>query len=109
MTSHAPRPAVASTLLELTIAIYTITATMPRCNKLPTAEIQASVGTLCLAAMNRYKDAKAAGVLGPADLDRLYSEFLALSSEMSMLALQQVPRPRPTDPSTPPSAQLWLV
>ncbi|KAF3150325.1 hypothetical protein TWF569_004715 [Orbilia oligospora] len=28
---------------------------MPRCNKLPTAEIQASVSTLCLDAFNRYK------------------------------------------------------
>ncbi|KAF3922530.1 hypothetical protein ABW21_db0201863 [Orbilia brochopaga] len=81
---------------------------MPRCNKLPKAEIQASVGTLCLAAMNRYKAAKAAGVLSPADLDRLYNEFLALSTEMSMLALQE-PCSRVKGPSANPSAQLWLV
>ncbi|KAF3133448.1 hypothetical protein TWF703_006987 [Orbilia oligospora] len=61
---------------------------MPRCNKLPTAEIQASVSTLCLDAFNRYKVAKAAGVLNETELNILYNEFMTLSSEMNMLTLQ---------------------
>ncbi|EGX54006.1 hypothetical protein AOL_s00004g39 [Orbilia oligospora ATCC 24927] len=82
---------------------------MPRCNKLPTAEIQASVSTLCLDAFNRYKVAKAAGVLNETELNTLYNEFMTLSSEMNMLTLQVSGLRSKSPKEERPKAQLWLV
>ncbi|KAK6527327.1 hypothetical protein TWF281_010513 [Arthrobotrys megalospora] len=82
---------------------------MPRCNKLPTAEIQASVSTLCLDAFNRYKVAKAAGILSAAELEILYNEFMTLSSEMNMLTLQVSGLRSKSLNRERPKAQLWLV
>ncbi|RVD86128.1 uncharacterized protein DFL_004420 [Arthrobotrys flagrans] len=82
---------------------------MPRCNKLPTAEIQASVSTLCLDAFSRYKAAKAAGVLGETELNILYNEFMTLSSEMNMLTLQVSGLRSKSPKEGRPKAQLWLV
>ncbi|KAK6512622.1 hypothetical protein TWF481_001504 [Arthrobotrys musiformis] len=82
---------------------------MPRCNKLPTAEIQASVSTLCLEAFNRYKLAKAAGDLNARELEVLYNEFMTLSSEMNMLTLQVSGLRSKSPKEERPKAQLWLV
>ncbi|KAK6332956.1 hypothetical protein TWF718_010783 [Orbilia javanica] len=82
---------------------------MPRCNKLPTTEIQASVSTLCLDAFNRYKVAKAAGLLSETELAVLYNEFMKLSSEMNMLTLQASGLRSKSPREERPKAQLWLV
>ncbi|EPS42184.1 hypothetical protein H072_3973 [Dactylellina haptotyla CBS 200.50] len=69
------------------------------------------VSTLCLEAFNRYKDAKAAGALSASDLEKLYNEFMALSSQMNMLTLQvSGVRSKMANSNTGrPNTQIWLI